>query len=116
MNVEKPDGSFDFKGEMRDTSPQILPPGLYQIDSGGDRFMRGTWRRRRGMLHSDVAKMVSPVTTILGFELPGEDFAFALCEGTNIQGFANTTEQTYGTSGSGGEGWGDTEFGETFGE
>jgi hypothetical protein len=111
--IEKTDGSFDFKGEARDIPPQILPDGVYQEDSGGDRFLRGAWRRRRGMLHTDVAKTTNPIVSILGFELPGEDFALAYAEGENLHGNLNVIEQTYG---GGGSGWGDTEFGENFGE
>lgn len=111
---EPRDNSLGFKGSAANIAPQLLPDGLYQIDAGGDRFRPGSWRRRRGMLHTNLTQHTSAVTTILGFELPGEDFALALVEGTNLHGFNNVGEQDYGI-GVTGEGFGESPFGEVFG-
>lgn len=114
MNEPK-DVSMGFKGTAANIAPQLLPDSYYQVDQGGDRFRPGSWKRRRGMLHTDQAKLDLAVETILGFELPGEDFALAAAEGVNLHGFSNIEEQNYGTDG--GSGFGETPLGEeSFGE
>ena len=112
MNKDKEDVTNEFGGVARDVFPVSMPPGLYQVDEGGDRYFRGSWRRRRGMLHTDLAKYDSAVTSLLGFEMAGEDFAILVVEGTNVHGELNVTDQDYGVL----EGFGETNFGEDMGE
>lgn len=87
-------GPRSFKGVMLDVSRTNLSSNEFQEDQGSDRFKRGSWRRRRGMLHSDLAAFASPVTAIIGLDLPGVDYAWVLVEGQNIQGNANPAVQT----------------------
>lgn len=113
---EPNDGSSEFGGVAKDVVPTALPPGLYQEDHGGDRFLRGSWRRRRGMLRSSLAQADDAVVAILGFELPGGDYALLWVEGTNVHGDLNVTDQDLEVSDAEG-GFGETEFGEGgFGE
>jgi hypothetical protein len=111
MTTEKEE-IHEFGGEARDVSPQVLPPNLFQVDHGGDRYFRGSWRRRRGMLHTDMAKFTGAVTSILGFEMAGEDFAVLIVEGSNVQGVLNVVDQDYTIP----SGFGETNFGEGMGE
>jgi hypothetical protein len=97
-------GEDQFQGVMTDVDKSKLPPGYFQVDEGGDRYNRGSWRRRRGMVHTDIAKVAAPVTFILGFEMPGTDFALMFVEGTNVRGETNTAQQTYTSPGAGGYG------------
>lgn len=85
----------EFNGVAKDTAPHKIPDGLYQEDQGGDRYFRGVWRKRRGMLHSSLSATGAVVHTILAFETPGEDFALLIAGGANVLGFTNVTEQTY---------------------
>lgn len=101
-----------FDGVAQDAAPSALPPNLFQEDQGGDRYFRGQWRRRKGMLHTTMSKFSSPVTSLIGFEMPGEDFAIVVVEGTNVHGNLNVTEQDYTIP----DGWGETSFGEEMGE
>lgn len=102
----------DFKGTKLDASRVKLPPGYFQIDSGGDRFEQGTWKRRRGMRRTDIEQQSSPVTSIIGFELAGEGFGLMLAEGANLQGFTNVAQLVdLGVDGYGAEGYGSDPYG-----
>lgn len=83
-----------FRGVRKDASRTSLPAGFFQEDEGSDRYKRGTWRRRRGMRHSSLAKQTNAVTALIGMDLPGSDFSLLLVEGTNAQGFSNVAIQT----------------------
>ena len=85
----------DFQGVAKDIHPARLPGELFQEDVGGTRFKRGTWRRRKGMRHTSVAKQGNRVDSILGFELPGEGFALIVSGEGQVDGFTNVTEQTW---------------------
>ena len=113
---DRPETTNEFGGIARDVFPVSMPPGLYQVDQGGDRYFRGSWRRRRGMIHTDMAKFDAAVTSLLGFEMAGEDFAIITVEGTNVHGNLNVTEQAYPAATSSSGGFGETEFGEDMGE
>lgn len=112
MSKDRTDTTNEFGGVAKDVFPVSMPPGLYQEDQGGDRYFRGSWRRRLGMLHTDLSQFASPVTSILGFEMAGEDFAVMIVEGTNVHGDLNVTDQDYTVL----EGFGETNFGEDMGE
>jgi hypothetical protein len=57
------------------------------------------------------------ITSLLGFEMAGDDFALITVEGTNVHGDLNVTEQDYTVAASAsGDGFGETEFGEEMGE
>lgn len=86
----------EFNGVAKDTAPHKIPPGLFMEDQGGDRYFRGVWRKRRGMLRSDLARITTAVPlTILGFETPGEDFAMIIAGGAYVYGFTNVGEQSF---------------------
>lgn len=90
-------------------SPKVrLPDGKFSADVGGERFTVGRWRRRRGMRHTDIASKGSAITTILGFEITGSDFAVLLTESTNAWGFTNVSQQDWTAGG----GYGESEYGE----
>lgn len=83
----------EFKGLALDVHRTSMPPELFQIDEGGDRFNRGTWRRRRGQRHTTFPKTPAPIQTLLGFEMPGLDFGLLVAESTRLHGVLNVTEQ-----------------------
>jgi hypothetical protein len=114
---DRPETANEFGGVATDVFPVSMPPGLYQEDQGGDRYFRGSWRRRLGMIRTNLDKYDAAVTSILGFEMAGDDFAVITVEGTNVHGNLNVTEQDYTVAASAsGEGLGETEFGEGMGE
>jgi len=61
----------------------------FQIDQGGDHFEASRWSRRRGMRHTNTLQLGGAITAILGFDLPGKDFATIVVSGTTIYGFLN---------------------------
>ena len=83
----------EFKGLALDVHRTSMPANLFQVDEGGDRFNRGTWKRRRGMRHTDFQKVPSPIVGLLGFEMSGLDFGLLVVESTRIHGVLNVTEQ-----------------------
>ena len=87
------DLTAEFLGVSKDFAATKLPPGLFQEDQGGDRYKIGSWRRRRGMRHTDQAKLSAAVVTLIGFEMPGNDFALVAVEGANVHGFTNVAQQ-----------------------
>lgn len=103
----------DFAGVAKDSAATALPPNLFQTDHGSSRFFRGTWSRRKGMLHSSLGKADNAVTSLLGFELPGGDYALAWVEGTNVHGDLNVDVQdnTAAPSGFGEDSFGEEGFG-----
>lgn len=111
MTVEK-ESIAEFNGVAQDVGAAALPSKLFQEDQGGDRYFRGSWRRRKGMLRSDMATFAGPVTSVIGFEMAGGDFAIIVVAGTNVYGFLNTDEQDFTIP----SGWGETGLGEDLGE
>jgi len=107
-----------FEGTVLDAHPARLADGMFQADEGGDRFQRGSWQTRRGMLHTTVPKQVSPVQTLIGFNVPGQGEALTVLVGTQTgsaaasSGFQNVTTQGTGSSvGFGAQGFGVGGFG-----
>ena len=84
---------MEFKGRAGDVTPAAMPEGLFQIDQNGNRFLRGAWRRRRGMRHSSLAAQSDTLLTLAGMETPSGTFALALVEGVNVRGFSGVTIQ-----------------------
>lgn len=87
------DGETEFLGVAKDFPAPRLPPGLFQDDIGGDRYKIGAWRRRKGMRHTSCADLGGAVVSLIGFEMPGLDFALLAVETTNVHGFTNVTQQ-----------------------
>lgn len=85
----------EFNGVQRDCAPHAVQKGFYQEDQGGDRFFRGVWRRRRGMLRTDLAKFSGVPRTVITFEIPGGGIAMVICEGVNVHGFTSVGEQAF---------------------
>lgn len=84
----------DFLGASKNIPPQRLPQGLFQEDSGGDRFHIGSWRRRRGFRHTDTIGLSTPIASMIGFEMPGGDFALVVVNGSTVYGFVNVAQQS----------------------
>jgi hypothetical protein len=84
----------DFLGVNKNIPPQRLPDGMFQEDVGGDRFQMGSWRRRRGMRHTDKIGLSSPIASMIGFEMPGGDFALVVVNGSTVYGFVNVSQQS----------------------
>jgi len=106
----------EFNGVAGNIHRARLGNGLFQVDSGGERFEQGTWKVRRGMRHTSLAKVDSAVVTLIGFQVPGGDFSLLSVEGTNAHGDLNVTQQTDPTDeGFGAGGFGEGGFGESFG-
>jgi len=84
---------MQFEGIALDAARTKLPEGKFQVDTGGDRFLRGAWQPRRGHVHCTVPQVPDPVVALLGFDLPGADFALIFVEGGNVHGYRNVTEQ-----------------------
>lgn len=86
----------DFKGVQNNTAAHKIQRGFYQTDQGGDRSFQGVWRRRRGLLRSDLARITTAAPdSLLGFEETGEDFCMLISGGAYIYGFTNVGEQTF---------------------
>jgi len=83
----------EFNGLALDVHRTSMPPTLFQVDEGGDRFGRGTWKRRKGMRHTDFPKKPDPIVALLGFEMPGLDFGLLVVEATRVHGVLNIAEQ-----------------------
>jgi len=98
-----------FEGQANDAHRARLAPGQWQEDKGGDRFERGTWKRRRGYLHTDVAGVSNAITSIVGFEIPGGSFGVAFVASTSIYGATGVAQQTYSNADAG---FGEGGFGE----
>lgn len=110
------DAVDQFQGVSLSTPRGVLGQGLFQADVGGDRFKRGSWRRRRGSRHTDVAKKDNAITAILGFEFAGAGFAVVLVEGVKAHGHTDAAEQSWVIPAAGigeyGESYGDEPYGE----
>ena len=92
--MKSPDEAItDFQGIAKDVAPAKLPPQLFQEDKGGDRTRRGSWKRRRGFLHTNAPVVSSPITCITGFHIPFS-YGYIIVEGTNIQGTTGVDIQT----------------------
>lgn len=78
-----------FKGEALDRAPTKLPPGVFRLDKGGDRTRPGSWRRRRGIVRTNLAKVDDAIRTLIGFEMPGGDYALVRGEGNSLWGDVN---------------------------
>ena len=92
--MKSPDEAItDFQGIAKDIAPAKLPPQLFQEDKGGDRTRRGSWKRRRGFLHTNTPAVASAITCITGFHMPFSH-GYVAAEGINIQGTTNMGIQT----------------------
>lgn len=81
-----------FQGEVRDIPSRSLEPTQFQEDKGSDRFETSRWVRRRGMRHTNTLKFSNPICGILGFDLPGINFAQIIVSGANVYGVRNIEE------------------------
>ena len=84
----RPESINDFQGIAKDIAPAKLPPQFFQEDLGGDRTRRGSWKRRRGFIHTNAPKVSNPVTCITGFHMPFSH-GYIIAEGTSLQGTTN---------------------------
>lgn len=83
----------DFLGVNKNVPPQRMAEGMFQEDVGGDRYRLGSWRRRRGFRHTDRIGLSDPIDSMIGFEMPGGDFAMVVVNGSTIYGFVNVSQQ-----------------------
>ena len=82
-----------FNGIDLSSARQKLPQGKFQIDENGDRFLNGAWQPRRGFQHTTVNRTQAPIVSLMGFDMPGTDFALIFYEGGNVHGHRNVGEQ-----------------------
>lgn len=101
----------EFKGVALDVHRTRLGAGLFQIDENGDRSVRGSWRRRRGRLHTTAPKQAAAVRTLIGFELPGTEFGLVVVAGATAAGVSNVTTRTVHVSGYGTDAYGNLGYG-----
>ena len=78
-----------FRGQRDATAGAGIEANEFQIDAGSDRYKKGSWARRRGMARAATEKLDGPVTSILGWDLPGVEFAYLVVAGTEIHGFSS---------------------------
>lgn len=83
----------EFRGVALDVHRTSLPGGWFQQDVGGDRYKNGSWRRRRGMRHTNVDKKAAALTTLIGFEVAGSGFATLMVAGVQAHGHPDVAEQ-----------------------
>ena len=87
--MKSPDEAItDFQGIAKDIAPAKLPPQFFQEDLGGDRTRRGSWKRRRGLIHTNAPKTDNAITCITGFHMPFSRGYIAV-EGIEINGTTN---------------------------
>ena len=87
--MKSPDEAItDFQGIAKDIAPAKLPPQFFQEDLGGDRTRRGSWKRRRGLIHTDAPKTDNAITCISGFSMPFS-YGYIAVEGVEINGTTN---------------------------
>ena len=72
---------------------QKLPKGKFQVDENGEREESGSWIPRRGFQHTTVNRTSAPVVSLMGFDMPGTDFALIFYAGGNVHGHRNVGEQ-----------------------
>lgn len=99
-----------FNGVARDVHRARLPADLFQVDQNSDRFEAGTWRPRRGYVHTTVPELNGPITSLMGFAIPGGEFGLLVISGTEAHGFTGVSAAAGGADegdyGEGGEGEG----------
>ena len=96
--MKSPDEAItDFQGIAKDIAPAKLPPQFFQEDLGGDRTRRGSWKRRRGLIHTNAPKTDNAITCITGFHMPFSRGYIAV-EGIEINGTTNLDIQDNATS------------------
>ena len=82
----------EFAGIRTGVFAPKLKNSEFQIDQGGDRFETSRWRRRRGMRHTNTLQFPAEITALLGFDLPGQDFATIVVSGGIIYGLNNIAQ------------------------
>jgi len=82
-----------FDGVALQVPRAALAPTLFQADVGGDHLKRGSWKRRRGMRHTDVGKKTAAIVSVHGFEFAGLGFGVLLVAGTEAHGHVDVEEQ-----------------------
>ena len=87
-----------FGGTRTRVAPAKLKAHEFPTDEGSDRFETERWARRRGMLHTNLAKYAGSISQMMGFDLPGTEFAVMIVEGTNIQGATSVGEREAATA------------------
>jgi len=83
----------EFNGVKLDVHRSSLSDGKFQADNGGDPKKKGSWSRRRGMRHTDIAKATNGIDTLLGFATADGVFALLVVDGANVNGFTGVAEQ-----------------------
>lgn len=96
MSEFRSEGYDTFTGTQLDAHRARLDPGKCQVDQNGDRFERGTWKRRRGHRRIDLTKQASAIRSLVGVELQGTDFGLLAVAGANAVGRTNAAELAMG--------------------
>ena len=82
----------DFRGVAQDQPAGALAPGLFQIDQGGDLFLRGAWRPRRGQTRLGLDPFGSAIRTFFTFETPPGSLSIVVIDDNgNFRGYASVT-------------------------
>lgn len=96
MSEFRTEGYEDFSGTQLDAHRARLDPSKFQVDQNGDRFDRGTWKRRRGHRRLDLTKQAAAIRSLIGVELPGTDYGLVAISGANAVGRTNAAELSMG--------------------
>lgn len=103
----------EFRGQSTEFHRAKLPADLHQVDEGSDHFQKGSWKVRKGMLHTDLPQGTGAITTLLGFVVPDGNYGLLYVAGTSVNTALNVGTQDYGSPGGFGEGgFGEGGFGE----
>lgn len=78
----------EFKGTVTQSPAAGIKPDESQVDEGSDRFHRGSWRRRRGIRRALNEKLDAPITALLGWDLPGVEYAYVVVSGGEVHGYS----------------------------
>lgn len=115
MRKAETQGAARFDGVALNVARTALPGNLFQADEGGDGTQVGSWRRRRGMLRSNLPTLTGTPGTLIGFQTPGGEFVLAVAHGSTISGFSGVASQDFtppAAAGFGQSGFGEEAFGE----
>lgn len=78
-----------------------LPQGTFQVDQNGDRFIQGSWRRRRGMRRTCKLRTLGIPFTLAGSELSNGEFATLIGSSLELRGLGEICIQEDAAADSG---------------
>lgn len=81
----------NFEGIVLNVHRARLKPQFFQIDDNGDRTSRGSWKPRRGLAHSNVAKDGADIDSIYGFRAADGCYVLLYTTDDVVVGVADVT-------------------------